>query len=55
MALAALADFASLVIGPSGERNIEVTLATDTVKHSFSSITDETAILLQSYQVRIST
>ncbi len=55
VALAALADFASLIIGPSSERNIEVTVATDTVNRIFYPITDETAILLQSYQVRIST
>jgi CD109 antigen len=51
VALAALADFASLIIGPSSERNLEVTLATDSVKYSFSPVTDETAILLQSYQL----
>src|SRR6218665_3780175 len=53
VALAALADFASLIIGPSSERNIEVTVATDTVNRIFYPITDETAILLQSYEVSI--
>lgn len=51
VALAALADFASLIIGPSSERNIEVTVATDTVNRIFYPITDETAILLQSYEL----
>jgi len=51
VALKALAKFAALILGPSSERNIRVSLTAEAIQYSFAPITDENSILLQSYEL----
>jgi len=55
IALQALSEIAYLTYGPSNERSLQVSIATDSEDHTFLPITDETSILLQSYEVDIAT
>jgi CD109 antigen len=51
MALEALADFATMIYGTSAERNLQITIATDSVRHNYLPITAANSILLQSYEL----
>ena len=51
MALEALAEFASMIHGPSDERNLQVTIATDSVQYDFLPVTLDNSVLVQSYEV----
>lgn len=52
MALEALAAFASMIYGPpGGQRNLQVSIATEAIQYSYLPVNEETNILLQSYEV----